>query len=151
MSKPDLKRKIAKDVWFKDGLNFECQQCGGCCTGEPGYVWLSNTEIDLISERLEVDREEFIKKNLRKTSSGRYSLIERENGDCVLLDEKTRCCIVYDLRPIQCRTWPWWPENLKSESCWGKAMKDCPGIGKGRKHSASFIIQEREKDRKANG
>ncbi|WP_296458322.1 hypothetical protein [Rubinisphaera sp.] len=39
--------------WYKDGLKFECTQCGNCCTGGPGAVWVSEEEIQAIAEYLE--------------------------------------------------------------------------------------------------
>ena len=31
--------------WYHEGLSFTCSQCGDCCTGAPGYVWVNNEEI----------------------------------------------------------------------------------------------------------
>ena len=65
---------------------------------------------------------------------GRWSLIEVEKDgdhDCVFLergDDGRAGCSIYDARPTQCRTWPFWPENLRSRSAWRQAAKDCPGI-----------------------
>ena len=42
--------------WYRDGLRFECSQCGDCCTGAPGYVWVNKEEIaSLASEAGELD------------------------------------------------------------------------------------------------
>ena len=35
--------------WYKDGLGFQCTQCGDCCTGAPGYVWINAAEIAFAS------------------------------------------------------------------------------------------------------
>ena len=32
--------------WYRDGLAFSCTRCGACCTGGPGYVWVSPEEIE---------------------------------------------------------------------------------------------------------
>ena len=40
------KKKKAADPWYADGLRFECTQCGDCCSGEPGYVWVDEDEIE---------------------------------------------------------------------------------------------------------
>ena len=29
-----------QQAWYSEGLRFECTQCGACCSGEPGYVWV---------------------------------------------------------------------------------------------------------------
>ncbi len=31
--------------WYQDGLAFTCTQCGKCCTGDPGFVWVTDEEI----------------------------------------------------------------------------------------------------------
>lgn len=57
-----------------------------------------------------------------------------EGFDCILLarepDGSTRC-IAHSERPMQCRTWPFWPENLKSKRTWRQAAKECEGIDRG--------------------
>ena len=56
MQSPDHEANSQR--WYKDGLQFECTGCGDCCTGEPGYVWVSEQEIqnlaDLTGTGLEV-------------------------------------------------------------------------------------------------
>jgi Fe-S-cluster containining protein len=149
MSDEVLSRKrLAKQVWYRDGLGFECQQCGGCCSGAPGYVWVDDGDVATIAARLEMSEDEF-RQAYTHHAKGKVSLRERANGDCVLLDEETRVCKVYDERPIQCRTWPWWPENVENQDAWALCEQQCPGIGKGRKHSASYILQELERDEDA--
>ncbi|MHC4870536.1 MAG: YkgJ family cysteine cluster protein [Planctomycetota bacterium] len=142
------RKKKAKNAWYNNGLQFECTQCGKCCSGAPGFIWVSEEDITLIAERLNISEEDFKKEYLYQ-SRGKLSLKERDNGDCILLDEKTRSCMAYDLRPVQCRTWPWWDQNLKNEAAWEKCKEECDGIGRGRKHTSSYITSELEKDRKA--
>jgi len=95
--------------WYREGLRFECTGCGDCCTGAPGYVWVTNEEIAAIAERLALSVEEFEKRFVRKVGV-RKTLIDiaERNWDCVFLDEKSRKCTIYDHRPRQCRTWPFW-------------------------------------------
>ena len=31
--------------WYAAGLQFGCTECGNCCAGAPGYVWISTEEI----------------------------------------------------------------------------------------------------------
>lgn len=55
--------------------------------------------------------------------------------DCVFLarDGAGRAaCSIYPVRPAQCRTWPFWPENLATPEDWGRAAKSCPGMDRGR-------------------
>ncbi len=120
-------KKTAKRLpWFKDGLKFGCTECGECCTGSPGYVWLNDAEIAAMAKELKITEEEFVKKYTRKIA-GRLSLLEHQKTyDCVFLKE--RRCLVYHARPTQCRTFPWWPENLASPEAWQRAAKRCEGI-----------------------
>ncbi len=115
-----------EDPWYKEGLNFKCTGCGYCCTGSPGFVWLSEEDIVNLCEHLQLPREEFFKRYTRKVFN-RLSLIEdKKNFDCVFL--KGNRCEVYSARPKQCRTFPWWPEQLSSPEAWKEAAKSCEGI-----------------------
>jgi hypothetical protein len=112
--------------WYKDGLRFTCTQCGDCCTGEPGFVWVSEEEIQALAARLALSIEEFEERYVRRIGP-RKSLIEMENGDCVFLKE--RKCTVYEDRPRQCRTWPFWESNIRTPRAWAQTCRDCPGAG----------------------
>src|SRR3990172_7081258 len=103
MSRTDTKQ----EPWFQDGLRFQCTECGDCCTGAPGYVWVGRDEIAELAEHLGVSVADFERKYVRRVGS-RKSLIEYANGDCVFFDGASRKCTVYQARPLQCRTWPFW-------------------------------------------
>jgi uncharacterized protein len=117
--------------WYQAGLAFQCTGCGDCCTGEPGYVWVIQSEIDALATALGIDAAAFQAKFVRQVGQ-RKSLIERANGDCVFFDNRARHCTVYDSRPRQCRTFPFWQSNLRSESIWRDLCAACPGMGRGR-------------------
>jgi len=105
-----------------------CASCGGnCCTGESGNIFVSVTEITAIAKLLEMDEKEFRREYLHKVAY-RYSLKEKIfNGsyDCVFFDRSLNGCSIYQERPLQCRTFPFWDyfrhrvDELKAE---------CPGI-----------------------
>ena len=116
------------DRWYREGLRFECTQCGDCCTGAPGYVWVTHAETEKIARFLDLTPTKFRKEYVRKVGR-RYSLIERANGDCIFFNQG---CTVYPARPKQCRTFPFWPENLNSGKAWEKLESECPGTGKGK-------------------
>lgn len=124
-SSPDNERP-----WYQDGLRFECTQCGDCCTGGPGYVWVNKAEIEAIAATLGIEEQQFREEYLIKVGV-RYSLRELKNYDCILLDGKTRKCTVYNVRPRQCRTWPFWESNLKTPADWERTCQECPGSGQG--------------------
>ncbi len=77
-----------------------------------------------------MDVEQFEKTYVRKVGI-RKTLVEYSNGDCVFFDNQARTCNVYEARPRQCRTWPFWDSNLKSESPGRKPAKFAPVVGKG--------------------
>lgn len=156
------------DPWYEEGLKFTCTQCGNCCTGGPGYVWISDEEVEWLAVFLKLTPREVLARHCRKVG-GRWTLKERRTPaglyDCVFLTEietprakgkdlatgeaipmKRRGCSIYPVRPLQCRTWPFWESNLSSEEAWDSASKKCPGLNRG---SRAFSREEIEKLRDA--
>lgn len=122
---------MSEKPWYKDGLRFKCSQCGDCCTGAPGYVWVNKEEIAALAETVgEEDIDQFEKLYVRKIGI-RKSLKEFPNGDCVFFDGQARACTVYGARPRQCRTWPFWDSNLRTPAEWEHTCAVCPGSGQG--------------------
>ena len=115
--------------WYQSGLRFTCTQCGDCCTGEPGYVWLEDAELAAIAEYLGEPIEEVRGLTTRMTTRG-LTLREKANGDCVFY-EKGKGCTIYPVRPAQCRTWPFWESNVKTPEDWQNTCDVCPGSGQG--------------------
>ena len=140
-------KKTNKNIWYKNGLSFECQQCGKCCSGEPGYIWVDKQEIAKIANRLNITEDRFIE-DYTYQEKGKLSIKERSNGDCILLDKEKKC-LIYDIRPTQCKTWPWWEQNLESREQWDNCEGECEGINQGEKKNLQYIISELEKDNKA--
>jgi Fe-S-cluster containining protein len=116
--------------WYQFGLRFQCTGCGDCCTGAPGYVWINKAEIEAMSALLRVSMEDFKKRYVRLIGI-RKSLIELTNGDCIFFDNLRRSCQVYEARPRQCRTWPFWSSNISSPQSWQEIADRCPGCNLG--------------------
>ena len=129
--------------WYREGLRFECSQCGNCCTGAPGYVWVNKQEIAALAKRLNLDDEEFEDQYVMQVGI-RKSLKELPNGDCVLFDGEKRKCTVYEDRPRQCRTWPFWDSNLRTPEAWQETCEICPGSGQGKLYQLETIEQQRK-------
>lgn len=132
------KRGDESGPWYADGLKFKCTQCGNCCTGAPGYVFVNQKEIDAIAEFVGRADRGLTKKHLRRVYGNSYSLTEDpNNGDCCFLKttpDGKRTCSIYPVRPLQCRTWPFWDDLLESPDAWDFAADGCPGMNRGKTH-----------------
>ncbi|WP_432799268.1 YkgJ family cysteine cluster protein [Poriferisphaera sp. WC338] len=136
--------KKDKEEWYSDGLRFSCTMCGNCCTGAPGYVWFNDNEAHGMAAHLGMETEAFLKQYAHR-KFGKWSLNEQKNEhgeyDCVFLIELEggkRGCKLYKSRPAQCKTWPFWPENLRSPRTWQQASRDCPGMAGGAEGEGTF-------------
>ena len=127
--------------WYKNGLRFRCTQCGDCCTGASGFVWVNKEEIANLAAKLEMDIGKFEEQYIRLVGI-RKSLVELSNGDCIFFDNGTRKCQVYEVRPRQCRTWPFWESNVRTQEAWEETCQVCPGSGHGRLHRLDAINQQ---------
>ena len=131
---------MANEKWYRAGLSFTCTLCGNCCGGTPGYVWTTKEEIRRISRFLGRTDGWLEKQHLRRVGV-RYSLTEKPNGDCIFLQrEKGKTvCFIHAVRPLQCRTWPFWNGILRSSDTWNEAHRKCPGINTGKRHDFAQI------------
>jgi Fe-S-cluster containining protein len=91
---------------------------------------VNKAEIAALAQSASLSVEDFEKKYVRQVGV-RKSLKEFPNGDCVFFDHETRRCQAYELRPRQCRTWPFWGSNLATPEAWKATCRDCPGAGTG--------------------
>ena len=120
------------------GLRFRCTMCGNCCTGPPGTVQLDQSELARLAKRLGITEPQFIAKYTKPMATGAHTLTETLTAfgyDCIFLDRKTvtgkAVCGVYEDRPAQCKTWPFWKRNLTDERAWDRAAATCPGMNTG--------------------
>ncbi len=119
---------ILRQEGFEYGFDSaKCESCQArCCRGESGYIWVKKEEMVTIADYLGVTFEHFALSYLKKVGY-KYSLIEQRIGNeyaCIFLDESNRCKI-YDVRPTQCRTFPFW-ESFKQNK--EEVVQECPGI-----------------------
>lgn len=116
--------------WFEDGVRFRClgTECGDCCSGKhgPGAVWLGREDSERLARHLSITVRELRHRYLRRVA-GRISLRERANFDCVFY-RPGKGCSVYEARPLQCRTYPFWGRILASRVTWEIEAESCPGI-----------------------
>jgi Fe-S-cluster containining protein len=128
----------SSEAWYRDGLRFACTRCGNCCTGEPGSVRVDAREVAELARLRGLDVDRFRVLYTRRLDDGATSLRERPNGDCVFNDQRAGCT-VYEHRPRQCRTWPFWRAVVRTPATWAAAGRTCPGIGAGPLHGAEGI------------
>jgi hypothetical protein len=117
------------DPWYQDGLRFRCTRCGHCCTGAPGFVWVTAEELEAIAQHRGEPPEQ-TEGLFTRTVGRRRSLREKANGDCIFFD-RTEGCTIYPVRPEQCQTWPFWESNVVTPEAWRQTCEICPGSGKG--------------------
>jgi Fe-S-cluster containining protein len=123
--------------FFDAGLRFGCTRCGACCTGAPGIVRVTPEEVRALAAQLGEAPDAFVTRRCRPIEGG-LSLREREDGDCVL--REGTACRAYDVRPRQCRTFPFWRDCLRSADAWERTRRACPGIGQGRLFTRDEIL-----------
>ena len=133
------------------GLRFTCTQCGSCCTGPTGYVLFNDKEAGSMAKTLGISKQEFLDEYSHDTILGR-SLNENLTDfgyDCIFLtrDAKTgkAGCSIYEARPEQCRTWPFWDSNLTSKRAWASASRKCPGMDTGTRYPPQHIRITRDR------
>jgi Fe-S-cluster containining protein len=147
MNKPSSKLNTLP--WYEKGVSFTCTECGACCTGGPGAVWISEEDSKQIAALLDISLEQFYKTYTRLID-GRRSLLERSNYDCIFLEGKK--CSIYKARPVQCQTFPFWPTMLDSKENWDAAASYCEGINlPGRTWTREEIEKEKVRYQKEYG
>lgn len=145
--------------FYSDGLRFSCTRCSACCTGEPGFVFLSKDDVKRLLSILDLDFSTFFRDYCRLVDVGTgnsLSLREKElprtgkasqSCDCILWSD--RGCTAYEGRPIQCSTYPFWSTIVESPASWKDEALFCPGIGSGTLWSKSYIEEALYNRRKA--
>lgn len=125
-----------RSYFFDAGIRFACQRCGACCTGAPGVVRVNDADIAGIAVYLGLSGSRLVAEYLTAWENG-YRVREADDGRCLFYADG---CRIYAIRPMQCRTFPFWIANLRSESRWEAISRDCPGIGRGRHYTKEEIL-----------
>ncbi|MEA1891984.1 MAG: YkgJ family cysteine cluster protein [Campylobacterota bacterium] len=120
---------IVKKEGFKYLFDYSaCSTCEGrCCTGDSGYIYVSKAEIENISKLLNLEVREFVQRYLFKKGY-KYSIKEIEHNssyECVFYDREANGCKIYEARPSQCISFPFW-DYYKTRI--DELKEECPGI-----------------------
>ena len=121
-----------KRPFYEDGLKFQCQGSGNCCTshGEFGFVFLTLEDRRRFAKHLNISTAAFTRQYCDIKDGVWHLKEDPKNPDCMFL--KNKRCSTYEARPTQCRTWPFWPEVMNPKSWKKEVASFCPGIGKGK-------------------
>lgn len=118
----------------KTGFDFyfdktACETCNSlCCRGAPGDVWATRYEVEAICEFLNINLIDGLERYFRR--AGNMFLINE-----IFMDDDCPCvfllpgkgCSIYDVRPAQCRTFPFW-DYFKTHI--QEVCDECPGVFK---------------------
>jgi len=107
----------------------KCSLCdGNCCTGESGNIWINRDEITILSNYFNIDTQGLKDKYLIKKGY-KYSIkevnIDAVNYACIFFDLDKKLCTIYDVRPMQCQTFPFW-DYFKNRV--DEVREECPAI-----------------------
>lgn len=123
--------RSAKPYYRRQPLHFQCTGCGACCTGGGGYhVFVERAEAVAICDYLGLSWPWFRRRYLTRTAQGLRVLRLERGGRCTFLGAGGGCT-VYAARPLQCVTYPFWPEVVATRSAWQREARRCEGIDSG--------------------
>ena len=115
-----------KDTWWRDGLKFGCTACGRCCHNE-GEVWMDSDEFTDLTLHLQKSPLAVLNEYVEMVENGWVKIKsgDRKDGNplddrCIFLGEDGKQCTIYEARPIQCRTYPFWPKLILNQDSWDK-------------------------------
>lgn len=132
MPEPEI---VKNSAIKKDGFSFSfnqaaCGSCGArCCRGNSGNIWVTSNDINNICKLLGVNQIDGLRLFFQKREN-QYTIREQLNDHndyrCIFLNNLNLCSI-YDARPAQCRTYPFW-EHFKIDI--DGLVKECKGVQK---------------------
>ena len=118
----------SKKWWEKESLRFECQSdCFKCCE-KPGIVYFDKKSIENASKITKLSPAQF-RKEFLKRNDGQWVHEVEDRNPCAFLTPEG--CSIHFGKPIQCRSYPFWSENMTSKAMWKLVGGFCPGIGSG--------------------
>lgn len=130
-----MARKSEKLPFYSEGVKFECTGCGACCKLGGGFVYPSLEDVGFAAKHLGLSVQAFTDQYMEKHKN---ELVFKNDGDnCIFYGENG--CTIYEARPTQCRTYPFWKANLRSKYRWKITEEECEGIGRGKHFSYDEI------------
>jgi len=109
-------------------FRFECQTgCTNCCT-QRGHVFVTDDDVGRIAAHLDLERAAFERRYVYRSKWG-ARLSMPLGRTCHFLRDGG--CAIHEVKPLQCRVFPYWPENVANRSSWKGLRRYCPGVGAG--------------------
>ena len=123
-----MAKSQSKERFYTRGIHFECTGCGECCKLGGGFVYPTLEDVGFAAKHLELSVKRFTESYM-DLHEGQY-VFKNDGDNCIFYGENG--CTIYEARPTQCRTYPFWKANLKSQYRWKIIEEECEGIGQGR-------------------
>ena len=130
-----MSRTGKKERFYARGIHFECTGCGDCCKLGGGFVYPTLEDVGFAAKHLDLSITKFTETYM-DLHGGQY-VFKNDGDNCIFYGENG--CTIYEARPTQCRTFPFWKANLKSQYRWKIIEGECEGIGQGRLFSIDEI------------
>jgi len=117
----------------RDGFDFAfdpgaCGDCPGrCCRGPSGRIWVHQGELLQICTFLKTNPIDCIQEYFNRVGN-RLSVKERfaeGHFECLFLQGAEKRCVIYPVRPLQCRQFPFWDYFRTHKD---ELFRECPGI-----------------------
>jgi Fe-S-cluster containining protein len=112
-------------------VRFQCVKCGICCGDtkeKTRHILLLRTEAKQIAKATLQPILEFTVK-IKDKAPYSYEMKKTEDGKCIFLENN--CCIIYTVRPLICRFYPFELKIAHSGKYMFLYTPECPGINKG--------------------
>lgn len=91
-------------------------------------MYLIETDLPRMAQFLGVPIDAFESKYVSRTAR-HIRLRKPPDRQCHF--HRDNKCAIHPVKPVQCRTFPFWPELIESEEAWDEAAAYCPGMGRG--------------------
>jgi hypothetical protein len=119
-------------------LPFACTECGKCCQRGNGDVYMNRNEFMAVAQYLNMSTDDFIRtysqhvlyeddqnKNDARQQQRQVAWIHFSSPQqCVFLDPETKHCRIHPVKPVQCRTYPFYPQLLHSLEAWNAECRE---------------------------
>jgi hypothetical protein len=109
-------------------MRFECQPgCIRCCE-QKGFVYVTRDDIARLAAHLGITHTEFKRRYLCGTAP-LLRFRKQRHKQCPFLESNG--CSVHSIKPLQCSSFPYWPELLANPNERRETAKYCPGMNHG--------------------